>query len=414
MTPPTQTPPTRSDLQGETADSSAQDVRTQVIGWRRWLHQHPELGFQEHQTAAYVEAQLRTFPNLSVSRPTPTSVLAVLKGQAGLGRTVLLRADMDALPIQEETGLPCASQNPGVMHACGHDGHTAMLLGAAQLLSARPEELSGEVRFIFQHAEELFPGGAQELVDGGLMDGIDVAIGTHLMSPVPTGVVVLRDGPLLAAPDAFEITIQGKGGHGAMPHQTVDPVVVAAHVVLALQSVVSRLRDPLEPAVLTVAQIHGGTAHNVIPDSVTLGGTVRTFDEALREHIPVQMEQLARGTAEAHGAGCTFRYIRGYRPVINDPATTATLREVAREALADEMLAGEVVLSEGQPIMGGEDFSAYLSRVPGTFILIGAGNAEAGITAPHHHPRFDFDERALDHGTRLYVAAAQRLTRPQD
>lgn len=399
QSPPTQTP---STLPGTPAD-----LRTQVIGWRRWLHQHPELGFQEHGTADYVEAQLRAFPNLSVSRPTPTSVLAVLKGQAGPGRTVLLRADMDALPIQEETGLPFASQHPGVMHACGHDGHTAMLLGAAQVLSAQAQALRGEVRFIFQHAEELFPGGAQELVDGGLMDGIDVAVGTHLMSPVPTGVVVLRDGPLLAAPDAFEITVQGKGGHGAMPHQTVDPVVVAAHVVLALQSVVSRLRDPLEPAVLTVAQIHGGTAHNVIPDSVTLGGTVRTFDEALRERIPVQMEQLARGTAEAHGAGCTFRYIRGYRPVLNDPATTAILREVAREALG-----GEVVLSEGQPIMGGEDFSAYLSRVPGTFILIGAGNAEAGITAPHHHPRFDFDERALDHGMRLYVAAAQRLTRP--
>ena len=412
MTQPPSIPPPSAPIPPTPpeAGGSSTDVRAQVIGWRRWLHQHPELGFQEHGTAAYVEAQLLAFANLSVSRPTPTSVLAVLKGQAGPGRTVLLRADMDALPIEEQTGLPFASQHPGVMHACGHDGHTAMLLGAAQILSAQPEALYGEVRFIFQHAEELFPGGAQELVDGGLMDGVDVVVGTHLMSPVPTGVVVLRSGPLLAAPDAFEITIQGRGGHGAMPHQTVDPVVVAAHVVLALQSVISRLRDPLEPAVLTVSQIHGGTAHNVIPDVVTLGGTVRTFDEALRARIPGQMEQLARGTAEAHGATCTSEYVRGYRAVVNDAAVTGVLREVAREALASEMAAGEMQLSEGQPIMGGEDFSAYLSRAPGCFILIGAGFHSHQY--PHHHPKFDFDERALDHGTRLYVAAAQRLTRP--
>lgn len=257
-------------------------LRDEVIAWRRWLHQHPELSFQEFETARYVEAQLREMPGLILSRPTETSVLAVLKGGAGPGKTVLLRADMDALPIQEEAEVEFASGNPGVMHACGHDGHTAMLLGAAKILAAERERLRGEVRFIFQHAEELPPGGAQQLVDAGVMDAVDVAVGTHLMSPIPTGVVMLRDGPTLAAPDTFDLVIQGRGGHGALPHQTTDPVVIAAQVVMAFQTVISRLRDPTDPGVVSVTKIHGGSANNVIPDTVSLGGTVRTFSEELR------------------------------------------------------------------------------------------------------------------------------------
>ncbi len=374
----------------------------QVVNWRRHLHQHPELSFHEHQTADYVEGELRKMPHLSLSRPTPTSILAVLRGQAGPGRTVLLRADMDALPIQEDTDLAFASQTPGVMHACGHDGHTAMLLGAAKLLSARPETLQGEVRFIFQHAEELFPGGAQQVVDAGVMNGVDVAVGTHLMSQVPTGTVVLRDGPLLAASDAFDITVEGKGGHGASPHETVDPVVIAAQIVLALQSVISRQRDPLEPAVLSVTQINGGTAHNVIPGSVTLGGTVRTFDPELRQQMPGRMEQVIQGVTSAYGASYTFRYQNGYRALHNDPSTTAVLRGVVQETLGSA-----VTLHEGKPNMGGEDFSAYLTKAPGTFIVIGAGGPGA---APHHHAKFTVDERALEHGVKLYAAAARRLT----
>jgi len=282
-----------------------------------------------------------------------------------------------------------------------------MLLGAARVLSAHPERLHGEVRFIFQHAEELFPGGAQQIVDAGIMDGVDVVIGTHLMSPIPTGVIVLRDGPLLAASDRFDLTLQGKGGHGASPHETVDPVVIAAQVILAFQTVISRQRDPLDPAVLTVAQIHGGTAGNIIPDTVTLGGTVRTFDPQLREQMPQRMETLVRGITEGYGATYTFNYQHGYRALRNDPGTTALLREVVRETLGSG-----VTLHEGKPNMGGEDFSAYLTKAPGTFILIGAGNVEEGVTAPHHHPRFTVDERALDHGVELYVAAARRLTQP--
>ncbi|WP_309571590.1 amidohydrolase [Deinococcus sp.] len=376
----------------------------QVIAWRRWLHQHPELSFHEHRTAQYVEDVLGTFPNVSVTRPTPTSVLATLTGTAGPGRTVLLRADMDALPIQEDTGLDFASQTPGVMHACGHDGHTAMLLGAVQELSAHPDTVHGEVRFIFQHAEELFPGGARELVDAGLMDGVDAAVGTHLMSPVPAGVIVLRDGPLLASPDSFELTIHGKGGHAAFPHTTIDPVVIAAQVILAFQTVISRQRDPVKAGVLSVTTLHGGMAHNVIPGEVTLGGSVRTFDPELRADMPRRMEQVVKGITDAYGATYTLVYHTGYDAVNNDPGLTQVLREVAAEALPD------VSLHPGEPLMGGEDFSAYMTRVPGSFILIGAGGPDA---APHHHPKFDIDERALEVGTRMYVAAAQRLTQPE-
>lgn len=374
----------------------------QVVAWRRHLHQHPELSFQEHETANFVETELRKLPNLTVSRPTPTSVLAVLKGGAGPGKTVLLRADMDALPIEEETDLPFKSQHPGVMHACGHDGHTAMLLGAATILAARPEQLHGEVRFIFQHAEESFPGGAQELVEAGIMEGVDMVVGTHLMSPVPAGVVVVKGGPLMAAADGFTLKVQGKGGHGAMPHQTTDPVVIAAELVLAFQSIVSRTIDPAATAVVTVATIHGGSASNVIPDSVTLSGTVRTFDPQLRQQIPERLEQIVRGITQAHGATYELEYTYGYRATVNSEEVAALLQPMVQEVLPDATL-----LTSLTPIMGSEDFSAYLTKAPGTFILIGAGGPEA---APHHHPKFTVDESALEHGVKLYVGTARKLT----
>ena len=379
-------------------------LEAQVIAWRRHLHQHPELSFEEHATADYVEAQLRNMPGLSLSRPTPTSILAVLQGQAGPGRTVMLRADMDALPIQEDSGVEFASQNAGVMHACGHDGHTAMLLGAAQVLSAQREQLTGEVRFIFQHAEELFPGGAQQVVDAGVMNGVDVVVGTHLFSSIPVGQVALKSGPLMAAPDVFELTVIGKGGHGAMPHETVDPIVIGAHIVTALQTIVSRQRDPLEPAVVSVTTFHAGKAHNVIPNSAVLTGTVRTFDPKLREDIPQLMERLVRGVTGAFGATYTLDYVHGYRATVNDPAVTEGLRAVVKEVL------GEQALTEAQPTMGGEDFSAYLTQAPGAFVLIGVRNEAAGISAPHHHPAFAIDERALGQGVQVLVGAARRFS----
>ncbi|AFZ68082.1 M20 family metallopeptidase [Deinococcus peraridilitoris] len=386
-----------------TTDAVAQ-LAPQVVAWRRHLHQHPELAFQEHRTAEYVEGVLRSFEGLQISRPTPTSVLAVLKGEGGAGRTVLLRADMDALPIHEENDFEFASKTAGVMHACGHDGHTAMLLGAAKILSERRAQLQGELRFIFQHAEELFPGGAQQVVDAGVMDGVDLAVGAHLYSSLPTGLIAVRAGATMAAPDTFEIVVRGKGGHGAHPEQTVDPVVIGAQIVTNLQHVVSRYRDPLEPMVVSVTQFHAGTADNVIPDVATLGGTVRTFDAQLRENAAVWMERVVKGITEAHGARYSFRYQQGYRALHNDPVVTGELQQVVHDTL------GEAALVEGKPTMGGEDFSAYLTKAPGAFFFVGAGNEEEGISAPHHHPRFTVDERALEHGMRVMVGAAMRFT----
>jgi len=397
----------RSVSSPESASATLADpgLNEQVIAWRRHLHRHPELSFQERETADYIETQLRAMDGLTLSRPTPTSVLAVLRGETP-GRTVLLRADMDALPIQEDTGLDFASTRAGIMHACGHDGHTAMLLGAARTLTRNRASLQGEVRFIFQHAEELFPGGAQQVVDAGVMDGVDTAVGTHLFSTIPVGQIALKAGALMAAPDVFEITVIGRGGHAAMPHETTDPVVIAAHVITAMQSIVSRLRDPLEPAVVSVTTLRAGTADNVIPDTATLTGTVRTFDPALRDSIPAQLERLVQGVTAAFGATHTLTYTRGYRATVNDPAVTEVLRQVVRDTV------GEDALTEATPTMGGEDFSAYLSRAPGAFILIGAGNAQKGVTAPHHHPNFMIDEDALQMGVQVLVGAAHALTRP--
>ncbi|HET9683157.1 MAG TPA: amidohydrolase [Gemmatimonadaceae bacterium] len=376
-------------------------VRDTVVAWRRKLHQEPELSFHETRTAAFIAETLAGFGGLEISRPTATSVVARLVGTSG-GPVLAMRADIDALPIHEANEHGFVSTSPGVMHACGHDGHTAMLLGAARVLaSRRGGELRGEVRFIFQHAEELPPGGAAELVAAGVMKDVDLVIGAHLWLPLPFGQVGVKAGALMASPDTFRIVIEGAGGHAAMPQLTVDSVAIAAQVVTNLQHVVSRAVDPLASAVVSVTRIAGGTAANVIPGSVELEGTVRTFDPALRERIPQLMERIIAGVTSAHGARYRWTYERGYHPVLNDEQATDLLRRSVVRAL------GAAALTEAVPTMGGEDFSAYQQRAPGAFFFIGARNEERGIVHPHHHERFDLDERALDYGTRIFVAAAE-------
>jgi amidohydrolase len=385
-----------------TPRETAESVRDAVITWRRHLHQHPELSFHEERTAQFVFDTLASFGGLELSRPTRTSVVARLIGSR-TGPVLAMRADMDALPIQERNTHDFVSTHDGVMHACGHDGHTSMLLGAAKVLASRRDELAGEVRFLFQHAEELHPGGAQEMVKAGVLDGVDVVIGAHLWLPMAVGKVGVRAGALMAAPDNFVVTIGGSGGHAAAPQDTVDSIAVAAQVITNLQHVVSRNVDPLLPAVLSVTRIAGGTTFNVIPGSVEFAGTVRTFDAVLRVRIPELMERVIAGVAAAHGATYEFRYERGYHPVINDAKATELLHRAVTRAL------GADVLVEATPTMGGEDFSAYQQTTPGSFFYIGARNEERGIVHPHHHERFDLDERALDHGTRIFVAAAEDM-----
>ena len=359
------------------------------------LASNPELSFEEEKTSQFV-IYIGLVWRTGTLRPTKTSVVARLKG-AFPGPVLAIRADMDALPITEENQCDFASKTPGKMHACGHDGHTAMLLGTAKILSGLADKIHGEVRFIFQHAEELFPGGAQQMVDAGVMEGVDSVIGIHLWSPLEVGKIAVRSGPFMAAPDTFYITIRGKGGHAAQPHATVDPIVIAAQVVTNLQHIVSRNTDPLDPLVLSVTQFHAGTAHNIIPETVELNGTVRSFKPELRTEVPRRMEQIVKGITEAHGATYEFRYEQGYRPVINDEAVTEKVRQALIEVF------GEDVVIEGEPHMGGEDFSAYQSVAPGTFFNVGAGNVEKGIVYPHHHPKFTIDEDSLPMGVEAFV-----------
>ncbi|MFT9846840.1 M20 family metallopeptidase [Aneurinibacillus sp. REN35] len=374
-------------------------INQEVIGWRRYLHQHPELSFHEQNTAQFVYETLESFGHLILSRPTRTSVMARLIGMKP-GPVIALRADMDALPIQEENTFDFTSQNPGVMHACGHDGHTAMLLGTAKALTQLKEHLHGEVRFLFQHAEETWPGGAQEMVDAGVLEGVDAVFGTHLWSPLDVGKIGIVYGPMMASMDKFTLTIQGQGGHAALPHQTIDSIAVGSQVVTNLQHIVSRNTDPLDQVVVSVTQFTAGTTFNVIPDTVLIRGTVRTLDQKVRTSLPVLMERVIKGITDAHGATYNFDYVFGYHPVINNHQTTAFIEDIVLDAF------GETTIDRMKPNMGGEDFSAFQQHVPGTFFYVGAGNKQKGIIHPHHHPKFTIDEDALTTGVNLFVRIA--------
>lgn len=377
-------------------------VEQEVVEWRRHFHENPELSFQENETSKYVYEKLKSFGNIEVSKVTPTSVLGRITGSQP-GKVIALRADMDALPIQEETGLPFASKNNGVMHACGHDGHTAMLLGAAKVLSQLKDEIKGEIRFFFQHAEELFPGGASEMVKAGVTEGIDGVIGIHLASQAPTGKFLLCYGPVTAGTDAFDIVIQGKGGHGSTPKDTVDPIAIGAQIVNSINQIISRKVDASQRAVISVTKFNGGTANNIIPDRVTLGGTVRTFDPEIRSQIPIWIEKIIKGLTEANDATYQFDYQLGYASVVNEEKITALVEQTIVETFGED----NRVIS--QPIMGGEDFSAFSAAAPGCFAFLGAGSDHAAENYPHHHPKFDVKEESLILGVQYYVQTALKF-----
>ena len=379
------------------------EVKDDVLRWRRHIHAHPELSFQENNTADYIADALAGFGGLTLTRLTPNSVIADLQG-AHAGPCYALRADIDALPIQEENDEAFCSTVPGVMHACGHDAHAAMLLGAAKVLSQCQSLLHGSVRFIFQHAEEVPPGGAQELVDLGVLDGVEKIFGLHVMPNFPTGEVVLKEGVFCASTDNFDISIEGKGGHGSMPHFCIDPVVIGAEVVMALQNVVSRRTDPLQVPVLTIATFQSGESYNVIPERIKLAGTLRTHHVSVRQQVPQQMEQIIAGITAAHGARFTLNWTKGYASGNNHPDACAIARKVVKDAL------GEQALREmAHPLFGGEDFSSYQQKVPGCFLFIGSGNEKIGATYGVHNPRFRLDEAALQIGVKLHVGFIQHL-----
>jgi amidohydrolase len=366
-----------------------------IVALRRDIHREPELGFDTDRTAEKVLAALDGLPLDIETGVARNGIVATLRGE-GEGPTVALRADMDALPIQEETDLPFASETEGRMHACGHDGHTSMLVGAAHVLSEMRDRLGGTVKFVFQPAEE-GGGGGRVMVDEGVADDISSIFALHLWPGLPFGKVATKAGSIMAAADAFEMEITGSGGHGAMPHLAADAVVIAAQVVTTLQTVVSREVDPVEPAVLTVGEIGAGTAFNIIPEKAHLGGTVRTLDPDLRESMPGRIEALARGVAKGMRGDANLDYTFSYPVTVNDEGAADRVLGVA-----ENLFGAESVLELPNPSMGGEDFAFFLEKVPGAFIWLGVGEDVSGL----HTPQFAFDEEVLPRGSALLAALA--------
>ncbi len=373
---------------------------------RRDLHMHPELGFQEVRTSSIVARELESL-GLEVTKGIGrTGVIGLLEG-ARPGPTLLVRFDMDALPISEETGAEYTSQNPGVMHACGHDGHTAIGLTVARMLHARREELAGTVRFVFQPAEELVGdeglGGAETMIRDGVLGDPkpDFALALHLWNEKPLGWLGVAAGPVMAGAELFKVRIIGKGGHGAVPNATVDPIMAAAQIVTALQSIVARNVGPLQTAVVSVTSFHAGTAFNVIPQEVTLEGTIRSFDLGVRERVLRRFEEIIRGVGSAMGCEVDIVLKRVTPAVVNSAPAAAKVQAAAQQVLPESELDTNSYIT-----MGAEDMAFMLEKVPGCFFFVGSANGERNLDFGHHHPKFDFDEAALPRAAALMAASA--------
>lgn len=386
-----------------TIENLIRDVNEDVIRWRRHIHANPDLSFQEKPTADYIASELATLPELELSRPVENSVIAVLHGDKP-GPRWALRADIDALPLQEESGETFSSTRPGVMHACGHDAHTAMLMGAAKVLCHLRSQLHGSIKFIFQPAEEVPPGGARELVKKGVVDDVEKIFGLHVFPTSPTGKITLKEGVYVASSDNFDITIYGQGGHGSMPQFCIDPVVIGAEVVTALQNVVARNLDPINAPVLTIATFQAGDSYNVIPDSARLAGTVRTHNQQVREQVPQLMQRIVEGVVSAHGARAEIRWQQGYAVGNNHADTNA----IARAAIAEHFGDDTLQLAD-RALFGSEDFSSYQEKIPGSFLFIGCGNQEKGAVWNVHNPHFRIDEAALAVGVKAHIALVSSL-----
>ena len=386
--------------------SDIQDLQPALVDWRRRFHQYPELAFKEEMTAEFVSQSLAKWGIEHQTGVAKTGIVATIAG-AGPGPVLAIRADMDALPIQEQNQVPYRSRHDGVMHACGHDGHTAIALGTAQYLAQHRADFHGTVKFIFQPAEES-PGGAKPMIEAGALrhPDVDSIVGLHLWNNLPLGQVGVRSGPLMAAVECFRCEIQGKGGHGAMPHQTIDSVLVSAQIVNSLQTIVARNVKPIDAAVVTVGQLHAGTALNIIADNAQFSGTVRYFNPELADFFAQRVEQIIAGVCQSHGATYELDYWRLYPPVINDDVMADLVRSVALDVVETPL----GVVPDCQT-MGGEDMSFFLEKVPGCYFFLGSANASKGLAFPHHHPRFNFDETVLSMGVELFVRCVEKFCR---
>ncbi|SEO70039.1 amidohydrolase [Amphibacillus marinus] len=382
----------------DTLFNQVEDHFNELVAVRRHLHQHPELSFKEFQTTAYIADYYRQLQIPYQEKVGGNGVVARLVGNYP-GKTIALRADFDALPIHDQKEVPYKSLVPGVMHACGHDGHTAILLITAKLLKEIQHQLKGTIVFIHQHAEELTPGGAKSMIAGGALDDVDLVFGTHLWSSAPIGVIQTAPDRFMAGADKFTITIQGQGGHGAMPHETKDAIVIGSQLVTNLQQIISRRLDPLNTAVLTIGKFQAGDSFNIIADQAVLDGTVRTFDPKLQDQIIDEMDTIIKGTCAAYGASYQFDYLKGYPPVINHRQEAQRILEVSKQINEVEQA------SFVQPSMTAEDFAYYLIEKPGAFFFTGA--QIAGNFQPHHHPKFDFDERAMPIAVKVFLKLIQ-------
>lgn len=372
-------------------------LQDELVAWRRYLHQRPELGFKEEKTAAFIATKLTEWGIEFRSEVAKTGIVATIPGTRS-GAVLAIRADMDALPVQELNDVPYRSQHSGQMHACGHDGHTAIALGVAKYLTEH-RDFPGTVKLIFQPAEE-GPGGAKPMIEADALKQpeVDAIIGLHLWNNLPLGTVGVRPGPLMAAVELFDLQITGKGGHGGLPHQTTDAIVVASQVVNALQTIVSRNLDPIDSAVVTVGQFNAGSARNVIAGSAQLSGTVRYFNPKYADYFADRFDRLIGGICAAHNAEYHLNYWRLYPATVND----ARMAELVRSA-AEQTIETPLGLVPECQTMGGEDMSFFLQQVPGCYFFVGAANADRDLAYPHHHPRFDFDETALGTGLEIFI-----------
>jgi amidohydrolase len=388
-------------MQGEYY-STAQEVREELISIRRRIHQYPEIGFCEVQTSRFIQEKLKEYGLKVQAGLAKTGVVGIIEGEPG--KTILIRSDMDALPIKEENDVPYRSRIDGMMHACGHDGHVAIGLVAAKLLSLRKRSLGGSVKFIFQPAEE-GPGGARVMLEEGILKDpdVDVAIGLHIWNDLPLGKIGVRSGPIFASADEFTIKVIGRGGHAGYPHQCVDPVVISAEIINLVQTIVSRKVDPLKSAVVTIGRIEGGTKHNIIPEFVTLYGTVRTFEEPIKQRIKTQLEGIVKGITSLHGASYSFEYLELCPVLINSPQICGAVHDAAAEVV------GKDNVLEEPCVMGAEDMAFILREVPGAYFVVGSANPSKGFAYPHHSPRFDFDEEALLIGLEVILRTVEKL-----